>query len=265
MPTNLHHGLLRFFLREKRKRNALSVSHQKSDVFNQRRSLFQEDFSQMGHVPINTGTCVRVTGLDRPHEIAIMRVQRRLQDRSADRCRLGGASRAWAIANRSMKSTASRLQRPPISRATTTNLRSSECFRSLSVLAAMHMMHRPPLQRLGEAILSLLEHSGASNIFLGRRDGRHPEHSTRGGGEQGDPLMPMVFAFGQHPALPVTQARLLVNERVEKYDDMCAVCRPDRCGAVFTILQQELPSRAEIQLHHGKTQVWNRSVGSFGH
>ena len=39
---------------------------------------------------------------------------------------------------------------------------------------------------------------------------------------------------------------------------MYAVCRPDRCGAVFTILQQELQSHAEIQLHHGKTQVWNR-------
>ena len=32
------------------------------------------------------------------------------------------------------------------------------------------------------------------------------------GGEQGDPLMPMLFALGQHPALPAAQARLQDNE-----------------------------------------------------
>ena len=37
-----------------------------------------------------------------------------------------------------------------------------------------------------------------------------------------------------------------------------AVCRPDRVGAVFAILQQELQSHAHIRLHLGKTQVWNR-------
>ena len=91
---------------------------------------------------------------------------------------------------------------------------------------------------------------GAHQLFMGRRDGRHPEHSTRGG-EQGDPLMPMLLALGQHPALLAVQAKLLVNERVFAYlGDMYAVCRPDRCGAVFAILQQELQSHAEIQLHH---------------
>ena len=42
---------------------AQSVSHQKSDMLNLRRSLFREDLSQMGHSPINTGKCVRVRGL----------------------------------------------------------------------------------------------------------------------------------------------------------------------------------------------------------
>ena len=91
------------------------------------------------------------------------------------------------------------------------------------------------------------------NIFIGRRDGRHPEHSTRGG--RGARRSPHANAFCiRSAALLATQARLLANE----LDDMYAVCRPDRCGAVFTILQQELQSHAEIQLHHGKTQVWNR-------
>ena len=47
----------------KRQRNAQSVSHQKSDVLNQRRSLFREELSQIGHFPVNTGKCVRVRGL----------------------------------------------------------------------------------------------------------------------------------------------------------------------------------------------------------
>ena len=32
------------------------------------------------------------------------------------------------------------------------------------------------------------------------------------GGEQGDPLMPLLFAVGQHPALVATQERLEANE-----------------------------------------------------
>ena len=93
------------------------------------------------------------------------------------------------------------------------------------------------------------------------------QHISQGeGGEQGDPLMPMLFALGQHPALLASQARLLVNERVFAYlDDMYAVCRPDRCGAVFAILQQELQSHAEIQLHHGKNAgLESGRGGSFG-
>ena len=37
------------------------------------------------------------------------------------------------------------------------------------------------------------------------------------GGEQCDPLMPMLFALGQHPALPAAQARLQDDERVFAY------------------------------------------------
>ena len=60
------------------------------------------------------------------------------------------------------------------------------------------------------------------------------------------------------------QARLQ-DERVFAYlDDIYAVCRPNRVGVVFAILQQELQSHAHIQLHLGKTQVWNRGVVPVG-
>ena len=34
------------------------------------------------------------------------------------------------------------------------------------------------------------------------------------GGEQGDPLMPMLFALGLHPALRAAQARMRAGERI---------------------------------------------------
>ena len=98
------------------------------------------------------------------------------------------------------------------------------------------------------------------NIFVGRRDGSHPTHPPRGGrGSKATPLMPMLFALGKHPALAAAQERLRGNELLFAYlDDVYAVCRPDRVGAIFAILEQELQAHAEIRLHLGKTQVWNR-------
>ena len=62
------------------------------------------------------------------------------------------------------------------------------------------------------------------------------------GGEQGDPLMPLLFVLGQHKSLVEAQARLL----------------PDRVSEAHTIVEEELSTHAHIHLHHGKTKVWNR-------
>ena len=71
------------------------------------------------------------------------------------------------------------------------------------------------------------------------------------GGDQGDPLMPMLFALGQHRALEAVQRSAFL-------DDVYVVCTPDRVADVLTILAQELQRHAHINLHQGKTQVWNR-------
>ena len=70
------------------------------------------------------------------------------------------------------------------------------------------------------------------------------------GGEQGDPLMPLLFADGQHPALVATQERLGANEWIFAHlDDIYILSRPERVGAVFAVLQDELLRHAHIRIH----------------
>ena len=80
------------------------------------------------------------------------------------------------------------------------------------------------------------------------------------GGEQGDPLMPMLFSLGQHNALRAVQVRLQEGELIFPYlDDVYIVCSPERVSAICAILQEELWRHAGIRIHHGEMQVWNRS------
>ena len=79
------------------------------------------------------------------------------------------------------------------------------------------------------------------------------------GGEQGDPLMPMLFALGQHQALRSLQHFLRSDERFFAYlDDIYVVCAPERVGVIHARLKVDLWEFARIQVHMGKTQVWNR-------
>ena len=78
------------------------------------------------------------------------------------------------------------------------------------------------------------------------------------GGEQGDPLMPLLFSLGQHGALESVQRSLRDSERMLAYlDDIYIVTSPDRVGVVIASLQEQLFRHARIRLHGGKTQVWN--------
>ena len=79
------------------------------------------------------------------------------------------------------------------------------------------------------------------------------------GGEQGDPLMPALFALGQHRALVAVRERLLPDEHLLAFhDDVYIVCRPDRVVPIHALLRAQLWHHARIQIHQGKTQVWNR-------
>ena len=47
-------------------------------------------------------------------------------------------------------------------------------------------------------------------------------------------------------------------------DDICVVCLQDRVQTVVNVLAAELWTHAQIQVHHGKTQVWNKLTTRAG-
>ena len=80
-----------------------------------------------------------------------------------------------------------------------------------------------------------------------------------GGGEQGDPLLPALFALGQHRALIAIQESLRPTEKLMAFhDDVYVLTSPERVGPVEESVELELWEHARVRVNQGKTQVWNR-------
>lgn len=78
------------------------------------------------------------------------------------------------------------------------------------------------------------------------------------GGEQGDPLMPGLFAAAVQPALAELHNTLHPGEAVLAYlDDTYVLCAPGRAHHLFVELQAGLWRHAHITLNHAKTRLWN--------
>ena len=78
------------------------------------------------------------------------------------------------------------------------------------------------------------------------------------GGEQGDPLMPSLFALGQHQALLETRARLHPSNALYAFlDDIYVTGLPEHTVGQFAIVREALARHANIQVHLGKTRAWN--------
>ena len=79
------------------------------------------------------------------------------------------------------------------------------------------------------------------------------------GGEQGDPLMPLLFALGIHDALKKVSERLHGDEDLCAFlDDVYLLCSPERVRTLHDALSEAL-AEVGIQLHTGKTRVWNKA------
>ena len=88
----------------------------------------------------------------------------------------------------------------------------------------------------------------------------HPTSDDVEGGEQGDPLMPLLFSIGIQSALEEVSQSLLVGERLCAFlDDLYLLCEPGRVRHLYDLVSESLHRNAGIQLHQGKTRVWNRS------
>ena len=80
-----------------------------------------------------------------------------------------------------------------------------------------------------------------------------------GEGGEGDPLMPALYACGQHRALVHVSEDLLDFERLLAFmDDIYVSSAPDRTEALHQSLDRQMWDHARIRLHQGKTQLWNR-------
>ena len=81
---------------------------------------------------------------------------------------------------------------------------------------------------------------------------------TRGeGGEQGDPLMPALYAIARQPALHEVQAALREGEAIFAHpDDTYIVAAPERVKELYERYRAASWSHARVELNFGKTRIW---------
>jgi hypothetical protein len=105
-------------------------------------------------------------------------------------------------------------------------------------------------------------------LFYGRQstylwvddEGRTHEVLQGEGGEQGDPLMPALYALGQHTALEVARTQLLPGELLVAFlDDVYLVTSPERAKEAFEVVRESLREHAGVEADLGKCRVWNRA------
>ena len=90
-------------------------------------------------------------------------------------------------------------------------------------------------------------------------DGQKRTVTQAEGGEQGDPLMPLLFSIGIQGALEEVSAVLQLGEQLcAFFDDVYALCQPARVKVIHDALVRALHRVAGIRLHQGNTRVWNK-------
>ena len=124
----------------------------------------------------------------------------------------------------------------------------------ISRSAMLERLSRMPKAR---AILPFvrLSYGHPSTYSLWDQNGETCAASQAEGGEQADPLVPMLFSIGIQGALEEVAAKLEPEEQLCAFlDDIYVLCQPGRVK-----LSRCLSRVADISLHHGKTRVWNRA------
>jgi len=82
------------------------------------------------------------------------------------------------------------------------------------------------------------------------------------GGEQGDPLMPALFALAQHGGLAAASRELQGGDRVLSFlDDLYVLTTRSRAWSAFQTVATAVEQHAGVQTHMGKLKVWCRGGG----
>ena len=72
--------------------------------------------------------------------------------------------------------------------------------------------------------------------------------------------MRLLFALGIHEALSQVSAQLQPGEDLCAFlDDVYALCSPERVRPIYNLLAEAFRRHAGIELHAGKTKVWNKA------
>ena len=82
------------------------------------------------------------------------------------------------------------------------------------------------------------------------------------GGEQGDPLMPALYALGQHDALQAARDQLHADDVLIAFlDDLYILTRRSRAKEAIDIVTGKVSEMAGVQTHLGKLEAWSPSGG----
>jgi len=132
-----------------------------------------------------------------------------------------------------------------------------------------HIRRSAMLEKLGElpntnALLPFVRlfYSQPSRYLWYDDDGREHEVVQGEGGEQGDPLMPLLYALGQHRALVEASASLQPGEHLLAFlDDLYVVTSRDRAAEVFRTVAESVEHHAGVRTHLGKLAAWSPAGG----
>ena len=78
------------------------------------------------------------------------------------------------------------------------------------------------------------------------------------GGEQGDPFDASLVRNGATQSFGGSERAVVAERLLAFHDDVYVLCGPLRVADFHVALQQALWEHSRIQVHHGKTQLWNR-------
>ena len=94
---------------------------------------------------------------------------------------------------------------------------------------------------------------GSPSQYRWQDDEGHTHMIQQGeGGEQGDPLMPALFALAQHDALVEAAGRLNPADSIFYFlDDLYIVTTKARASGAFRTVAEEVGRGAGVQIHLG--------------